>query len=455
MTIRNLQRQEVIRLDGGDRTYFTKEGYLVDHPIVTRIGIFDYRNPDGSIRKEFRPPEEVFDPDSLASYKYKPVIVTHSAGYVDKDNVSDEEIGTITSEGQAAGDDVIAEIVIHDTDAMKRSGLRELSLGYNLDLEETPGEYNGEHYDAIQRNIRINHLALVANARAGGIARLNIDGKDIGTVECSEEGGKDMSKRIDGEPITSEEFQKKLEEYTAAKSGEAEGSADPETNDGDDTQENVAEQADGEGTEAAEPTVAEKIQMIRDRRDRRDADEDPQDLESATAKLKEQEEDIQTLLDCYDAMEAERDLAASSAEANDCKALDDENGEEPAAEEAEDCGDIHKDSADEYHEKLKVVRVGDKLNMDGIDDLSLIDMKKAIIKKVRPAINLDGKRDAYVNTAYDLIVSEVEGLKKDVEYQRRQMMGMALNLDGIEPQGMTAAQAAREAMLKRIEGGNN
>lgn len=32
-----------------DATYFTDEGYLVDHPIVTSVGIFVYHNPDGSI----------------------------------------------------------------------------------------------------------------------------------------------------------------------------------------------------------------------------------------------------------------------------------------------------------------------------------------------------------------------------------------------------------------------
>lgn len=33
-------------------------------------------------------------------------------------------------------------------------------------------------YDAIQTNIRVNHLALVAVARAGDDARLNMDSQD-------------------------------------------------------------------------------------------------------------------------------------------------------------------------------------------------------------------------------------------------------------------------------------
>ena len=60
-------------------TYWTKEGYLKDEPIVTSVGIFEYLNQDGSKRRELRLPEEVFDPASLASYEGKPIIITHNA----------------------------------------------------------------------------------------------------------------------------------------------------------------------------------------------------------------------------------------------------------------------------------------------------------------------------------------------------------------------------------------
>lgn len=47
-----------IRIDSiaVDGTYYTDEGYLVDHPIVTRCGIFEYKNPDGTTRRELRLP---------------------------------------------------------------------------------------------------------------------------------------------------------------------------------------------------------------------------------------------------------------------------------------------------------------------------------------------------------------------------------------------------------------
>lgn len=127
---RRVTTTKAIRLDSIplDKTYYTEEGYLVDHPILTSCGIFEYANPDGSIRRELRLPEEVFNDKSLESYEGKPIIVTHDAGEVNKDNAHRETIGTILSKGYRDGDDVRAKIIIHDTNRMKQSGLRELSL---------------------------------------------------------------------------------------------------------------------------------------------------------------------------------------------------------------------------------------------------------------------------------------------------------------------------------------
>ena len=70
------QRLDSISLD---ETYYTEEGYLVDHPIVTTCGIFEYMQEDGTVRRELRLPEEVFSEKSLKSYKGEPIIITHDA----------------------------------------------------------------------------------------------------------------------------------------------------------------------------------------------------------------------------------------------------------------------------------------------------------------------------------------------------------------------------------------
>jgi len=151
----------------------TDEGYLIDTPNVARTGILEYRNDDGSIRRELRLPEDVFHEDSLNSFKGKPITVDHPKGLVGKSNVDKYQVGTMLSSGRKDGDNAKVDIVIHQSD--KIGDRRQLSLGYNVDLEETPGEWNGQKYDAIQRNIRVNHLSVVKSARAGAQARLNMD----------------------------------------------------------------------------------------------------------------------------------------------------------------------------------------------------------------------------------------------------------------------------------------
>ena len=156
------------------------DGFLRDSPIVARTGIYIYQQPDGTIRREYRPPEEVFDADSEASFVGKPIVVGHPAsGIVNSDTAQDLAIGTILSSGYPKDETNIAcDIVIHNPSAIGEK--RGLSLGYRVDVEETPGTTpDGQQYDAIQRNIRINHLAVVDRARAGAKARLNLDGDEI------------------------------------------------------------------------------------------------------------------------------------------------------------------------------------------------------------------------------------------------------------------------------------
>lgn len=154
----------------------TDEGFLHDTPIVGRIGIQEYRNADGTTRRELRLPEEVFKADSLATFAGKPITIDHPKdGRVTSANANTVMVGTMLSAGKQDGDVVRAEIVLHQPE--KIGERRQLSLGYGVQLDETPGEWQGQKYDAIQRNITVNHLSVVAAGRAG-VARLNIDGNE-------------------------------------------------------------------------------------------------------------------------------------------------------------------------------------------------------------------------------------------------------------------------------------
>lgn len=168
----------VTRYDYSDfKATKTDEGFLVDSPIVARIGIQEYRRADGSIRRELRLPENVFNADSLRSMRGKPVTVDHpSSGRVTSKDAHRVTVGTILSEGRQDGDSVRLDMVIHSSDAI--GDRRELSLGYMCVLDETPGEHpQFGKYDAIQGPPTINHLSVVKKGRAG-VARLNLDSNE-------------------------------------------------------------------------------------------------------------------------------------------------------------------------------------------------------------------------------------------------------------------------------------
>ena len=421
-------------------TYFTPEGYLIDHPILTRVGIFEYKNPDGSIRRELRLPEEVFAPESLASYKGKPVILTHEAGMIDSDNVQQEQIGTILSEGTQDGDNVRAQIIIHDARKLDY-GLRELSLGYSLDLEETPGEWQGQPYDVIQRNIRVNHLALVEKARAGDSARLNIDGEDT----QAEKGGNTMSKRKDG--LTPEEIAQLVEGYKKRKEQRMQG-RQPDNQPAADAE---GEENTSENQDEGEETAADPVQEVKENRDRRDAAGDCETMDEANGMIAQQDSDIQKLLEFIAQLQAKIDFdEASSEETNTDEEGDPQPEAAPAEEKKEES--LNMDSIDAIvSQKIELIRLGDKLHMDGIDAMKPMDAKKAIIKKVNPNIRLDGKDKAYIDAMYD-ITKESIGKRKGVDYQRQQMRGDAAEKGTRKAPDAQSAAAKRAGMIARMDG---
>ncbi len=481
----------VIRLDSLPlgQAYFTPEGYLKDRPILTSTGIFEYKNPDGSIRRELRLPEEVFKAESLTSYKGKPIIITHDAGLVTKDNVHQHQIGTILSDGYRSNNDVRAEIIIHDTDEMKECGLKELSLGYELTIEETPGVWEGQEYDVIQRDILINHLALVREARAGEQARLNLDGRDPArtlkggkaTMATSKKNPAQRGKRNDG-VLSPEELAKAIEEYKAhraqhlaAKADEDAAAADPVEPAAQDGEDPVIAPAGQEPT-----TLEEKVAMVKDRRDRRDEEGDPANLEEANGVIAKQDGDMDILFDIIDTLLAQKafdECGGDPTPKSDgdgvcpkcsqdpcvCSKGDGEGEGDPAEPKTDGDDDpipsatpsdvvpgavMNADSVDAIvRQRVQIGVVGAALNLDGVESMSLPAAKVAIIKAVRPEIRLDGKSAAYVNAMFDCAVADIQTRsRKDTGYQKRQMFKRDSAQDTSD--GMSAS-ARRQAMIER------
>lgn len=164
----------------------TDEGFLTGVAPVTRTGIFKYKNYDGTTRKELRLPEEVFNADSIRTLKLKPISNRHPREFVNPENAQFLQIGATGENMDNDNEWLYAPYSITNADAIaeieSKKGI-ELSCGYRCDLEFKPGVYKGEKYDAIQRNIRYNHLAICDNARAGSQARIRLDEDDAVLVE--------------------------------------------------------------------------------------------------------------------------------------------------------------------------------------------------------------------------------------------------------------------------------
>jgi hypothetical protein len=155
---------------------------IKDNPI-SKEGIFPYTgaqiDPDGisldanKVYQVYRPAEELNDKSTINSFKLLPWVDEHAM-------LGSEEDGLLPAERKGVHG-VIGEDVYFDDGYLKgnlkvfsekmakliESGKKELSIGYCCEYVLEPGTWNGQHYDAVQRNLRGNHLALVDEGRSG------------------------------------------------------------------------------------------------------------------------------------------------------------------------------------------------------------------------------------------------------------------------------------------------
>ena len=152
------------------KTRITKDGYLVAYAKVARTGVQEYLGSelgsDKEIVRVMRPESEVFAKDSLSSYSGKPMTNEHPSEPVTAETWKRDAIGAIGEEVIRDGDYIRVPLIMMDAAAIEdyKAGKRELSMGYEADIEFV----DHADYDAIQKNIRINHIALVEKGRAGG-----------------------------------------------------------------------------------------------------------------------------------------------------------------------------------------------------------------------------------------------------------------------------------------------
>lgn len=236
----------------------TDQGYLMVPGRVARTGVQEYLaselgladRPGSDLVSVYRPPEEVFSPNSLATYKSADVTDNHPDDLVTTVTYKDYAVGHTIGPGRQEGDYVVVDMIIKDQsaiDAVEEAGKAELSAGYENEYHYEPGTApDGTEYEYVQRNIRINHIALVDKARAGHNAKLfdhngglymstiTLDGKTVKVgdeptaqliqqaFDAQSEKMGEMEAKVKSAKDEYEKLQKEMDEMKAAKDAQGE-----------------------------------------------------------------------------------------------------------------------------------------------------------------------------------------------------------------------------------------
>lgn len=194
------------------RVVETPQGGLRVEAAVARAGVLRYRDTAGQEWAELVPPETLRDDAALATLRGATVTDLHPPGLVTADTYREVAVGHVHDDPRVEGDYLVATLTVNDAAecARIRAGeRRDTSAGYVCDLDETPGVFEGESYQRVQRNRRYNHVGLGPEGwgRAGSDVGLRLDGGAVAVRVDAPAGDPTMKKikirgveyRLDGE----------------------------------------------------------------------------------------------------------------------------------------------------------------------------------------------------------------------------------------------------------------
>lgn len=239
---------DTLTLDAPRRT---TDGYLAVRARAARSGVYEYLgreiDPEGkhfaadATINVYRPEDEVFSQASVASFLMKPVTDDHPREAVTADNWKQHAKG-IVGKALRDGEHLAFDLVLMDAATIKavEDGKRELSNGYSCELAFEDGELtDGTKYQAVQRSIRGNHVAIVDKGRAGSACRIG----DAATCEA----------------IPSPALEKLLDERTYVPSGDG-GNNQPDRSDANNSHEGKSLK-DGDAPMATKTILVDGLQV--------------------------------------------------------------------------------------------------------------------------------------------------------------------------------------------------
>lgn len=179
---------------------------------ISSFGIFEYgagqlglSGDPMRIVKVYRPEAAVNDPAAIESFKNVPLINDHKmlSGFEGDENATAPEeygvSGILTSNVYYDGPWMRGDLKVFSREMqdLLNKGKKDLSLGYSCDFELKQGVFDGQAYEAVQTNLRGNHIALVDEGRVAG-ARV-LDGLCFDHLRFDvspSDKGNDMSKKV-------------------------------------------------------------------------------------------------------------------------------------------------------------------------------------------------------------------------------------------------------------------
>ena len=214
-------------MDGG-------KGFPAKYDITfATAGVLDYLHSDGSISKEAKLPEELFKDGTLNSLRGAPITNEHPNGFVDGTNSGNLVKGSVLSVEVKDDSRLEGSGSIFDASLIKEiedGDKKEVSIGFSARVDETPGEFNGVKYDRAQRDIKINHLAVCPEGRAGSEVAIHNDSKDDYAVQRTDSVQKEFDKMSDNKNTKYDALLKKMDDlksfFTNAKDKKAEKKTD-------------------------------------------------------------------------------------------------------------------------------------------------------------------------------------------------------------------------------------
>lgn len=153
----------------------------VNNVPIARVGVFPYLKADGSIEMEAKLPTELLADTTVDSANNKPVTDDHPEEFVTQSNANKYMKGFTASNAHVDNDTLRVDMTITDAALINEinQGKQELSIGFETDIVPQKGEYKGSVYDSVQKNIQINHVAVVERGRAGHSVRLVGDSAEM------------------------------------------------------------------------------------------------------------------------------------------------------------------------------------------------------------------------------------------------------------------------------------